>query len=149
MNKCDNELLIIDYLGNELSDEEKSELTDHLLKCPKCRRLLEEYSKIQKGTEDFYSSIDFNQTPAGEFTETGSAGIIRKASIAFSIAASLVIGFLLISQNHDRNDYYTKNTDSINHTIEEPLTVINPSEWNLKLNLLQHKIELIKDEMSQ
>ena len=149
MNNCDNELKIFDYIENELSNEEKVELAEHLQQCSYCQKLYDEYSAIKKNTNIFYSSIDFKQTPAEQHKIRGTGQIFKRTSIAFSIAASFVLGFLLISQNNDHDLDYSVKTDSIFPPVNEPLTILNQSKWNLELNLLQHKIELIKDELRQ
>lgn len=149
MNNCDNELIIFDYIENELSKEDKIEFAEHLQHCSYCQKLYNEYSAIKKKTNIFYSSIDFNQTPVKHYQIKRASQIFKKVSIAFSIAASFVLGFLLLSNNYDNNLDFPTNTDSIYQTVSEPLTILNQSEWSLELNLIKHKIELIQDQMKQ
>jgi hypothetical protein len=149
MKNCDNELRIFDYIEDDLSKEDKSELAEHLRLCANCQKLYDEYSAIKENTNNFYSSIDFNQKPVELYKVKQTGQIFKRTSIAFSIAASIVLGFLMISNNHDQGPDFAVKSDSIYQTVDEPVTTLNQSEWNLKLNLLQHKIELIKDEMRQ
>lgn len=149
MNECDNELRIFDYIENELSKEDKIEFAEHLQQCSNCQKLYDEYSAIKENTNIFYSSINFKQTPSEQYKIRRTGQIFKKVSIAFSIAASFVLGFLLLSNNYDNDPDFPANTDSIYQTVSEPLTILNQSEWSLELNLIKHKIELIQDQMKQ
>jgi hypothetical protein len=149
MNNCDNEQKIFEYIENELPEEDKIDLADHLQQCSNCKKLYDEYSAIKKNTNIYYSSIDFKENPTEEYRVNRSAQIFKRASIAFSVAASFVLGFLLISNSHDQGNDFPVKSDSIYQIVNEPVTMLDQSEWNLEINLLQHKIELIKDELRQ
>ena len=147
MNNCDNELKIFDFVEDELSEQDEIEIAEHLQQCSSCKKLYDEYVFMKKSTNTFYSSIDFNQAAAKQYKIVRTGKIFKRASIAFPIAASFVLGFLLILNNSDQDNNFVVNTDSTYNLVQEPLTILNQSEWNLKLNLLQHKIELIQDQM--
>ena len=99
MSKCDNELKIIDYLGDELPDPDRSELEKHLNECSECRKMLDAYTAIEKNTGIYYSSIDFRETKTRLIKIPERSQIIRRASIALSLAASFIIGFLIIYES--------------------------------------------------
>jgi hypothetical protein len=149
MNNCDNEQKIFEYIENELPEEDKIDLADHLQQCSYCQKLYDEYSAIKENTGIYYSSIDFNQAQAKKYKIERTGHIFRNASIGFSIAASFVLGFFLINKNYDPDSDSLNKTDTVYSIIDEPIAVVNQSEWNLKLNLLQHKIELLNDQMKQ
>lgn len=149
MKSCNNEQKIIALIGEELTEREKDEIVAHFVQCSDCRRLYEEYTAIKINTAAYYSSIDFYSRPAVAKEKAAGILIFRKMAFAFSAAASFVLGFLLVQYNLDNGNNNIITNDSTYNITEEPMMILNESEWSLELNLIQQKIEILSEQMKQ
>ncbi len=149
MKNCENELRIIGLVEEELTPEEREDLSLHIQQCPYCRSLYNEYTALKSDTASYYSSIDFDNKPEVIQKNQPARRIFRKTAFAFSAAASFVLGFLLMQNNLDTDNNQNITNDSTYNITEEPVMILNGSKWNLELNLIQLKIELLSEQMKQ
>jgi hypothetical protein len=149
MKNCDNELKIIGLIEEEITGEERLEITSHLEQCRECRKLFNEYAGLKSKTAAFYSSIDFNNRSEALQKYSPRGNFIKRISIAFPVAASFLLGFLLIFNGADQDNNSYLVADSTYKIIEEPFIIVSQSEWNLELNLIQQKIEVLSEQLKQ
>jgi hypothetical protein len=97
------------FVEDELPEDEKIKLTEHLTECEKCRETLKDYEEMRDNIKQFYIDIP------GEFeivrNNTDNRDIInlksvwtRRLFIPFAAAASLIIGLMIFKLTSDIRD---------------------------------------------
>jgi len=151
MNNCIDENKIFELTEGEIHLGEEKEMFSHIRICENCRHIYESYSKLKLNTSEFYKNIQVleNQSDDSFTYNENKTSDLWKFSKILTIAASIVLGYLLIVPPANDNKTISSNGNLWLSKLEKIDVESTISEWDLEVYTISNKIELILDQINQ
>ena len=132
------ELMISQYVDNELNKNDIGELKEHLAGCKECQKLMEEYNEMKNSVNNFYSSLDIYSFPA-TIRHNKKINFIQFA-IAASIVFITVITFKLVMPVKNNSAKLKPR----GYTTEE---YFNNRSWLGQISNMERRIQKLQNEI--